>query len=353
MNGISEEGEAANDESDEYQVKEFYEDSQNRLWTALESTQDLKKDLGVVMINGTIHMFDGSSWFEYDVDVAGTAKLPTAGEVNRFYTGFVEDENGNIWLSSLQGLYRYDGEEWIEHEKEEIVAKIIYSLFRGKQDEIWIASEHGVSNYSSGTWTNYKLGIVHVLKMDPVGRLWAYRHSDYSFTGLNMFDGANWNLYSAGDINLKASVDQLVFSDSMVIAYSTKGVSAFKDGNWSVFSAKTGLKDDKYYKIFKDRYGKVWLAGEKAIYQLNGNQWNAIFKPKNTWEVEVLFVDGKNRCWVGTKKNGVYAQTESGDWIHYSEKNKLADNQIEDIFQDRRKKIWVITNSGLSILIEK
>lgn len=338
-----------NEESDDYMVKEFFEDSQNRLWTALEYTQDLKKDMGVVMINGTIHLFEKSSWFEYDVDVAGTARLHTADESNRFYTGFAEDDNGNIWLSSLEGLYSYNGEEWIEHEQEEIEAKIIFSLFRGKQDDIWIASENGVSRYSSGTWTNYKLGIVHVLKMDPVDRLWAYTHSDYSFSGLNMFDGSNWNLYSVSDIDLKASVDQLVFSDSLVLAYSNKGVSAFMAGSWSVYSAKSGLKDSKYFKIFKDRFGSVWLAGEKTIYQLNGDHWDVVFKPKHGWEVEVLFVDSKNRCWVGTKKNGVFVQTGKEDWIQYSEKTKLSNNHIENIFEDKRGKVWVITDNGLNI----
>lgn len=342
-----------NDESDEYLVKEFYEDSQNRLWTALEYTQDLKKDMGVVMINGTIHMFDAASWYEYDVDVAGTARLPTAGEINRYFTGFAEDNKGDIWLSSLEGLYSYNGEEWTEHEKEEIEAKIIFSLLRDKHDDIWIASENGVSKYSSGKWTNYKLGIVHVLKMDPVGRLWAYTHSDYSFSGLNMFDGSNWNLYSANDIDLKASVDQLIFSDSLVLAYSNKGVSAFTAGSWSAYSVKSGLKDSKYFKIIKDRFGKVWLAGEKTIYQLREDHWDVIFKPKNSWEVEVLFVDSKGRCWVGTKKNGVFVQPKKGDWIQYSEKNKLADNHIENIFEDKRGNIWVVTDNGLSVFSDK
>jgi len=343
-----------NDDED-YQVKHFFEDTQGRLWTTMEYSQDLKKDLGVVMINGTINMFDGSVWYEYDADVAGTASLNNADESDRYFTGIIEDTGGNIWLSSLESLYSYDGEDWNEYDSDEIDAKKIFALFKGNNDEIWLATESGVSRFSSGKWTNFNKTdrltskAIHILKMDPSGRIWAYTHSDHSPTGLNMFDGTGWTAFSEKDLHLKGAIKELLFADSAMLAFSGSGVSEFKAGKWLAYSRNSGLKDKKYELIKKDRFGRIWLVGNQSLYQLTGQNWESIYIPEDGWDAEIIFIDRRMSCWVGTKKNGIYRQTNDNTWIHYSEDNGLADNHIKDIFEDKRGNVWVVTNAGVTM----
>ncbi len=343
-----------NDDED-YQVKHFFEDTQGRLWTTMEYSQDLKKDLGVVIINGTINMFDGSVWYEFNADIAGSASLDNVIGSDRYFTGIIEDTSGNIWISSLDNLYSYNGEDWEEYSRDKIDAKKIFALLKGNNNEIWLATERGVSWYSSGKWTNFNKtdGLtnkaIHILKMDPFGRIWAYTHSNYSPTGLNLFDGSSWKAFSEKDIHLKRAIDELLFADSVVLAFSASGVSRFKAGKWLAYTRNSGLKDKKYNLIKKDRFGRIWLAGNQRLYQFTGQAWENIYTPEDDWDAEIIFVDRRMSCWVGTKKNGIYRQTNDNAWIHYSEGNGLADNHIKSIFEDKRGNVWVVTNAGVTM----
>ena len=68
-----------NRDKQDYIVKEFFQDSRGWVWTFQEYYQDLTEDLGIILLSGTIHVFDGSNWFQFDEDIAGTSASKYAG----------------------------------------------------------------------------------------------------------------------------------------------------------------------------------------------------------------------------------------------------------------------------------
>lgn len=342
------------DQAIDYVVKYFYEDSSSRLWTFLEYYQDLSEELNIILTGGTIHMFNGSNWFEFDSDVAGTSGTKFTGESTRYFTDYLEARNGILWVSTLDGLFSFDGIKWIEHIEKEINAVKTYSVLEDINQDIWIASENGVSRYNDGNWVNYnrKNGLsnsfFHKLKIDPSGRIWAFVNSDFTFGGLNMFNGAEWKVFSGKKMHLKGTVEEVLFTGNEVIAYSENGITAYIGGQWNSFNRESGLKDKKLNYIKKDRFGTIWLAGNSRLYNYNGKQWNTIFQPEDDWEVVTIFVDGLKTCWIGTKKDGIYRLGKDGSWVHYSESNGLASNSVKDIFEDRTGNTWVVTKRGIS-----
>lgn len=65
-------------EIDDYVVKSFYEDRRGWVWAALERFQDFKhvSEITFNLLGGTLHMYDGLSWFKFDEDVAGNYNTP-------------------------------------------------------------------------------------------------------------------------------------------------------------------------------------------------------------------------------------------------------------------------------------
>ncbi len=348
-----------NNSEKEHIVTAFYQDSRGWLWTMQEDFKNFVKEMGIILANGTIHMFNGSSWYEYDSVVAGTAGIIHTRQELKFFTDFLEANNGDIWVSSLDGLFRFDGVKWNDYHEFDSKAVKSYDIMQGNDDDIWVASEYGISRYTNAKWVDYtkKEGLINtyfdVLKQDQSNRIWAYTKRNYSFNGLNMFDGEKWFGFSSNDIQLKGAVDELLFLDSIVIAFSNYGVSRFEGNKWKPYKRESGLKDKKYDLIMKDVHNQIWLGGEKRLYRYNGKDWETVLEPKQDWEVVVIYIDKEMTCWIGTKKNGVYRLLKNKSWVHYSEDNGLSDNHINDVFGDKWGNIWVLTDDGISAVGEK
>ena len=75
-------------------------------------------------------------------------------------------------------------------------------------------------------------------------------------------------------------------------------------------------------------------------------------KEPEDWVVLCMMVDKTGAVWIGTDKKGLFKYQE-GNWSSYSIENGLIDNEIEEIFEDKKGNIWAITKKGISILSGK
>lgn len=342
----------------EHTVSLFYEDRRGWLWLVQEDFENFVKEMGMILANGTIHMFNGYSWFEYDSVVAGTAGLINTRKDLYFFTDFLEAKNGDIWVSSLDGLFRFDGVKWDDYYEFDSKAVKTYDIMEGNDQDIWVASEYGISRYADGKWTNFsrKDGLSNsyydILQQDPENRIWAFTSRNYSFNGLNMYDGEKWHEFMSKDLHIKGAVNELIFFENKVFAFSSSGLSRYNGSKWISFNRESGLKDKKYDIIEKDENNTIWLAGKKRLYRYNGTRWETLFEPDDDWQVDIIFIDTRQLCWIGTKKNGIYRQLHDNSWIHYTENNGLINNHINNIFEDKTGNIWIVTTDGLSVFFK-
>jgi len=345
-------------DDEDYVTREFFEDRDGRLWTLEEYYKDLTENIGVILLNGVVQVFDGTENFRFKEYVAGNFFARYIKENTHYFNDHLEDKSGDIWLSSLGGLYRLDENEWIEYSEKEMNCLKTFCLAEDSTGTVWVGTDKGVSVFKDGKWINYdkkdglNSAVIHKIAVDRSGSIWAYNQDELKSSGLNRFDGDKWTSFSQDDIHLKGTVQGLTFSDDEAITWTNRGISRYIDGKWSSYGRNSGLKDTKYSVLKKDEYDRIWLLGEKRLYLKNGEKWETLLQPEIKLDMEKIFIDHSKHCWIVTSKDGVYKQIDENDWKNYTEASGLVSDNVLNIFQDRQNNIWIVTNKGLSIISE-
>lgn len=250
-----------------------------------------------------------------------TINFPT-NEVRKLY----QDSEGYIWISTYNGLLRYDG----------------YSIVMYKPDGV----NHGRSIDS----------FVNIVTEDKNNNLWIGTHN-----GLYV-------LHKVTDEIEKIVSPVLQVCNIEAILFSRNG-DLWVGGNKGLFRRKAGKQSFELEKgvdvksVIEDNRGHIWIGtwadgllrfdpSKQEFYSYLG------INPNNS--SHVLFQDEAENIWVGTWRYGLVKLVNAYDMEHFSfrtyvhndrDEHSLLDNIIYSIVQDRTsKKIWIGSRSGVSIM---
>lgn len=346
------------DDDDSFIPKKFMEDRQGKLWITSEYilTVNASVQMNFSISNGMLQMFNGERWIDFNDIIGGTSAF-TSGYSSDYFTGLFQDTKGNIWVSSMEGVFEFDGLSWKTYKKEALESEKILYVLEGEDGSIWAAMDNGVARQETKGWVTYNKkdglcgGRISKLQLDNTNRIWAFAYTNLRFAGLSMFEEGSWKSYTKNDIKLKGEVESLTINDEDLIAFTKGGVAVFNAKGWHKYSKKDGLIDKEYSMIQKNRYG-IWLAGESTFYQLKQERWEQLFKPDDKWDVNVIFVESQESIWIGTERDGIYRFTNK-KWEHFTSESGLADDRILDIFKDKKGVVWIVSKSGITrVLID-
>lgn len=251
-----------------------------------------------------------------------SVNFPT-NEVRNLY----QDSEGYIWISTYNGLLRYDG----------------YSVLMYKPDGM----NQGRSIDS----------FVNVVAEDNnTNNLWIGTHN-----GLYV-------LHKTTDEIEKIVSPILQVSNVEAIVFAGNG-DLWIGGNKGLFRRKAGSKSfvrengADVKSIIEDRRGQIWIGTwEQGLFRydpVKGKFYTYLnINPSNS--SHVLFQDEAENIWVGTWRYGLVKLVNPYDMKHFSfhtymhnegNDHSLLDNIIYTITQDRTsKKIWIGSRSGISIM---
>ena len=332
--------------------------------------------------------------------LAANSKLQNSISSNDIYDIF-SDETGVVWLGTQEGLDVFDWsrQRFIKWKTEPtrtdgLSNSFIQSIYRDKKGRLWLGTrdkglerlkeesslhnpsfEHFPPSNNSGMKGTY---IADMLE-DSQGRIWV----------------ASWD----GGLNLKVkgSSSWINFRSSSESANSIENntvTSVIEDrkgrilvGTLGGISIITGQKDDliftnyrpeqnnkkslggdSVFKVFEDSKGRIWIGmnndGLDLMHEeLDGTVWFEHFRhhPNDLTslsnnEVFVIFEDSKKHLWVGTSFAGFNQVIEntnndgktSFSFQSYTEKDGLADNEVNAILEDEFGILWISTNKGIS-----
>lgn len=338
-----------------YISKGFLQDRIDGVWMTLEYFQDVKKDMGFSIVSGKLQLYKNNIWFKFDSDVAGSAAVK-GRDPESYFTAILQDSKGKVWFASLDGVYVFNGKKWTSYKKDDLDARKVYDMIEDQKGIVWAATENGISKKLAIRWENYtkRDGLVdnsvYKIVEDQFGRKWAFSQNDLRFSGLSLYNEGRWQAFSISDLPIKGEIEELIFHEDEVLAFSKFGIAKFREGVWTKFSEGEGLKDKNYSLIKKDRGGDIWLAGDQGFYTYKNGKWELLLWQNEKWEAWKICRDKKNRIWVGTEKSGVFVFTD-GIWNKYNEELGLGDNHISDVFEDRHGNIWIVTKKGISMVL--
>jgi signal transduction histidine kinase/ligand-binding sensor domain-containing protein len=249
----------------------------------------------------------------------------------------LQDKQGYIWIGTQKGLVRYDGYKLkiydlgIKDPYEKFVAKI----FEDSKGQLWaVALSFGLYRYDRG-----KDSFVSYLQWKKTGGI-----SD----GIEDASGNIW--LSKEDTLLRFNP---VTKKSEIFSSKAKG--------------KYRLNVGAFYQLYKDKKQRIWVCSDNGLYEYNAKENTFIAhlahsdssKQITTWLIQEdaqqsgFFYFDVWDTYPGLNEGfGRYnSNTDSLTVFRHNPKDagSLANDTLTSLYTDSKGRIWISTNSGLSL----
>ncbi|MEN8155604.1 MAG: two-component regulator propeller domain-containing protein [Bacteroidota bacterium] len=277
---------------------------------------------------------DGLAYYDYESDEFHSLKLQRG--VNPIEDNFVrtisEDANGRLWIGTESGLYIYDasaetfqfyGQNFNLYEKG-LNDKAIYSIFRSRDDMMWIGTYFGGVNYTT---------------LRPQGFRRIYADGGHKILGGN-------------------AVSEIIETSDKKLWIATE------DGGISILDPGTGtfsylkhtpgdpgsLSSNNVHALEEDHEGNVWIGtfigGLNRYDAQSGHVERIELSPPVNMEEDVyskslfsIHIDSKGRIWVGSIE-GLYMKEIEDDQFKIWKPELFNNNFIYHVEEDHSGNIW-------------
>jgi len=315
---------------------------------------------------------------------------------------FMQDSKGFMWISTVDGLHRYDGRKFkvFRHSSDDvnsIGANNSFALYEDKAGNIWIGtSGGGLNKYDpkSEKFTRYFHRLKDTTRIiidtftaiheDKKGTFWIGTWGG----GLNKFDPESEQftnyIYDPDDpASLSNNIVQSIFEDSKGNLWigTIEGINKFDrtDNKFYRFvhdpNNINSLSHNNVTVILEDKSGGLWVATmggglNKLIYNNDSvtflhykhNANNRFTLSDNN--ISSMFIDEENIMWVGHYGGGLSrtlsALSNNSIPLFINYKNdpfdyqSLNENVVTSVYKDNNGLVWVGTRSeGVNILNTK
>lgn len=295
-----------------------------------------------------------------------------------------EDDNGQLWIGTSNGLNLYNPEEhnFIRFKNSRdtttsIAGNIIYALYTDSAGALWVGTNMGLDRYDpeenafvhhqsqpnvSNSLSNNE---VQTIYEDASGVLWIGTYGG----GLNKYNRqqdryAYFRHNPDDDSSLSSNFVFAILADSRNQIW----VGTFDDG-LNLFSPRlekftrfvhdpndpTSLSNNSIITLYSDSEGVMWVGTGSALDRFNrGTNTFSHFQPDDSnvndpprFSVYAIHEDSRGNFWVGSTHGLMLFDRDVKRFTPYQPPNVDADefnaSRIYAIFEDREQNLWVGT----------
>ena len=127
----------------------------------------------------------------------------------------------------------------------------------------------------------------------------------------------------------------------------------YEKDNYSavLYNNTNGLPTSEANDIAQTDEGFIWIGSYSGLVRYDGNTFERMDSSTGVANVTALYVDQKDRLWIGTNDNGL-ALRERGKFRMWKEEDGLGSAKIRAIAGDGKGTVYVGTTAGISIIDE-
>ncbi|GAB2576452.1 two-component regulator propeller domain-containing protein [Spirosoma areae] len=313
-------------------------------------------------------------------DLQFERRTPADGLSQGSVMSMLQDTQGFIWLSTADGLNRYDGKTFKTYYYDPLVSHTVASSYipcitLDRQGTLWIASDGGgLSRYNRQTddFTRFRHSDTdaYSIRNDKPSSLCAARNGRELWVGTE--DGL-----SLLALTTRRFQDMAIPTNDSLSVY-IKTIAEDLRGNVWVGTYRHGLfmytPEKQVFRIplpatyiehiLCDRRGRLWVATNTGVWVSNspaGKQttFNELLLAhdqghRSAKGATAISQQADGNFWIGTKSEGLFWVSEDGRQQIQFRKNPqnpdaLLDNYIYSLLTDRQNNLWVGTPTGLNI----
>lgn len=236
-----------------------------------------------------------------------TSKVSSA----RFFS-VLEDRKGNFWFASIgSGVYYYDGKTFQNFTtKEGLANDRVTNIYEDKTGTIWFGTEDGASRYDGKTFRNLKMSEVPpVTAADSVYTGTSSAHTQTDSVHVSVYQRplpeVHW---------MHNDVNAIIEDKTGKFWFGSRGYATVYDGKtFTTATNKAGKPFTNVRSIIKDRKGNIWLGGNDGLWRYDGS----IFTNFTQNFVGYIYEDKKGNIWISSQR------ANEGTWVlsRYDEKS--------------------------------
>ena len=298
-------------------------------------------------------LVDTTLWTDYNTD--------NSAIVTNELGCITVDKNNKIWIGTPKnGIIIIDGNQWLNYQTgaTRLPSNNIYSITVSKYDNRkFVGTESGLAEYF-GDGSNdlniykapfYPIGTVRdvavindtstVIATDKYTVFWTPRGMVPSYP----------TLVNSDDF----IVNHIVVGKNAHIWIGTKngGIAQYMGEEWEFYNSQTtNIGSDQISAMTTDNYGNIWaghpagsvLATGLSFY--NGT-WQSYYILPDGSSVNSLFVDSKDRLWVGTNK-GLFEKDGAATKLYNYDNTGLNIKNVNGAAEDKYGNIWITTSDA-------
>jgi ligand-binding sensor domain-containing protein/class 3 adenylate cyclase/predicted metal-dependent HD superfamily phosphohydrolase len=286
-------------------------------------------------------------------------------------TCMVQDDIGTMWIGTQDGLNRFDGQQFEiftpEYTKG-LESGYIHSALKDRNGSLWFGTANGLTNYNPHleqffTYSPSGSGTFAVEAIDQAanGDLWLAT----STQGIAVWEAATQKirLLSSALPSRRIHYLKLLNDSDLLVSTEEQGVFRYN------------IPSGKWTKLIPQKYGYgAWLVNDceafgttQLLLSTNHGLWlldrsdriNAflpgIEKDFGATEISDVIVTGKDEIFIATQSSGLLTARIGSNGYYLTQakqdifqKNALAFDEINGLYQDANGIIWAGTLRGLS-----
>lgn len=295
---------------------------------------------------------------------------------NSIYSVFIDNFN-TVWIGTYWGgvnMVSNPNTTFLTYQTARyhsvINNNVVSAVAEDDKHNLWIGTEGGGLNYfdrKADIVTTYQnkvndpasLGsdLVKVIYIDKDRSVWVGTHGG----GLNIFNPAGRSfkryLYKENDpVTLGSEVLSILHDSENYLWVGTqsgllvfhKSGSLLERADQPVIS-KIGRKS--VMALMEDSERNIWIATTNGLYKTNHNH-TKVYKTEDglkSNDINCIYQDTKRRVWVGSYYGGLAQYDKVHEkFTAYTEKEGLTNNNVLSILEDEKDNLWMGTGNGLS-----
>lgn len=278
------------------------------------------------------------------------------GLPSRTLTGLLQSSDGYLWLSSFNGIYRFDGiaSKAFTGKEYPLLERNIFGFSAEHRGRIYIgAGEKGLLYHENGEIKQE--GEAEGIFLKQVQSLVFEDDKTWIGTrGAGLYTLENGEIKPYHDERLRnVSISQIIKDEEGRIWFGTEGngLLCLEDGAIRAFGAADGLESKLVSTMYLGPDGKLWIGMQTGLYYLDDNNRIQMLSGTDGFSINSLYIDGYNSIWIAAIQGLLRVNPHKDEVEYFGEESGLPHRNVSDVIGDTEGSLWIATyQSGLARL---